>query len=724
MIARRRDRAFAEPLPAAPPRRLAWAALGALLVLVALAAGSFYLRGGGTSADLRAIPGQNVLLVTIDTLRADAPGCYGGPAATPALDRLAAEGVRFDFAHAHAVMTLPSHATILTGELPFAHGLRENSGFRLAPGARTIASLLKQAGYATGAFVAAFPVHSRFGLNAGFDVYDDRFGEEHASEFDMPERPATVVVPLARAWIAARSSAPWFAWVHVYEPHAPYRPPAPFDSEYASKPYYGEVAAADAALAPLFEDMRASTRPTLVIVTGDHGEGLGDHGEQAHGIFAYESTLRIPLIMSELGAGRTPPGQGEVSSVAARHIDILPTILDAIGKPVPSDLRGRTLLPAAERAPGAAPRASYFEAMSGMLNHGWAPLTGIIADRDKFIDLPIVERYDLAADARETTNVWGRVPDRDRTLAAALRALGPTMPGRRVSEEPEAAARLRALGYVSGNAAPKATYTDSDDPKRLVQIDSSIHQAVEAVTAGRAADAEQIYRRVIAERPNMAIAYRHLALIEWQRQNAAAAIGLLRQAVAQGVTDPQLLGQLGEYLGDTGRIPEAIRLLEPLAADSAADPDTLNTLGIAYAGAGRVADARRLFERLATLMPGSGAPLENLGVLALPAGAAAAARGSFERAAAAAPSSPRAHAGVAEAAFRSGDRATAYSEWRRAVEIDPSNLGALYNLGTNLAHDGRLDDARPFLLQFQQAAPPAQHVQALQEVARLLRSSR
>ncbi|MCU1384846.1 MAG: hypothetical protein JWL71_3543, partial [Acidobacteria bacterium] len=211
-------------------------------------------------ADLHPITNQNVLLITIDTLRADALGCYGGPAATPALDRLAAGGVRFDFAHAHAVTTLTSHASILTGTYPFQHGIRDNSGYRLAPGARTLAVLLKQAGFQTAAFVGAFPVHSRFGLNQGFDLYDDRFGETRApTEFVMPERPASQVVPLARTWIADRGaggSNPWFAWVHLFDPHAPYTPPPPFDTQYAGRPYYGEVAATDAALGPLLDELR------------------------------------------------------------------------------------------------------------------------------------------------------------------------------------------------------------------------------------------------------------------------------------------------------------------------------------------------------------------------------------------------------------------------------------------------------------------------------------
>src|SRR4029077_21243612 len=239
------------------------------------------------------------------------------------------------------------------------------------------ATLLKPRGYATAAFVGAFPVHSRFGLNQGFDVYDDRVGDTRApDELALPESPASEVVPLARQWIAERreaggagragraggdggsgsgsGSGSWFIWIHLFDPHTPYRPPAPFDAQYASQPYYGEVAATDAALAPLLDDLRATAQPTLVIVTGDHGESLGDHGEQTHGTFAYEATLRVPLIVTELGTQRPQSAQsrkphpflaglagfafqdasaagGEVASVAARHVDILPTILAAVG---------------------------------------------------------------------------------------------------------------------------------------------------------------------------------------------------------------------------------------------------------------------------------------------------------------------------------------------------------------------------------------------------------
>jgi len=693
-------------------------------------AGALTAACGAQPSDLRVIARQNVLLVTIDTLRADALGCYGGPAATPALDRLAANGVRFEFAHAHAVTTLSSHASILTGTYPFQHGIRDNSGYRLGANARSAATLLKAAGYATAAFVAAFPLHARFGLNQGFDLYDDRFGDTRApDDFVMPERPAAVVVPLARTWIAAREDArsggPWFVWLHLFDPHAPYRPPAPYDAQYASQPYYGEVAAGDAALAPLFDGLRAASRPTLVIVTGDHGEALGDHGEQTHGLFAYESTLRVPLIVAEIQPGTSAPASQRApghsaSAVPARHVDILPTLLEAVGQPVPSDLPGRALLTAAERA-DSSPRPSYFEAMSAMVNRGWAPLAGVVVDRDKYIDLPVVERYDLAADPAERNNLAGHSGDRDRALAAALRGFNAAAPGPRQAEDAGAAARLRALGYVSGSAVPKARYMNADDPKNLIDVDRAVHGAVDAFTAGRPADAVAMYQRVIARRPDMAIAYRHLAFIERQRGNVAGAIEVLQRAMKAGVTDPRAAAQLGEYLTEAGRMAEGIRLLESVTHDPAADLDALNALGIAYAQSGRPDAARAIFERVLVVNPNSSVPHENLGLLALEHGDIAAARLEFERAIGIDPQSSRAHGGLGNVALKEGDRAAAVDAWRRAVQLDPRNFDALYNAGTALARSGDRNAARPYLEQFVRTAPQAFYRKELEEVGRMLR---
>jgi arylsulfatase A-like enzyme/Flp pilus assembly protein TadD len=682
------------------------------------------LRGRSIQADLHPIADQNVLLITIDTLRADAMSAYGGPAATPSLDRLADSGVRFTFAHAQAVLTLPSHTSILTGQYPYVHGVRENSGYRLAPGARTLATLLKQAGYATGAFVAAFPLHSRFGLNQGFDVYDDRVGETRdPTEFVMPERPATAVVPLARDWIAAHKTDRWFAWVHVFDPHAPYRPPPPFDRQYADKPYYGEVAATDAALAPLLDDVRVSSRPTIVVVTGDHGESLGEHGEETHGLFAYEATLHIPLIVAEVGVGRGA-AHGEVSGVPARHVDLMPTLLEAIGQPVPSGLPGRSLLAASERRSDAPPRPSYFEAMSAMLNRGWAPLTGILAGRDKYIDLPIPELYSLEKDPAEETNRAGHAPDLERALVAGLRAFGAALPGARHAEDTETTARLRALGYVSGDAPLKTRYSENDDPKRLVDIDQAVHRGVELYSTGQFDRAEQTYQEVLSRRPDMAIAYRHLAFVEWQRGKVNEAIGVLRRALAQGVKHTGITTQLGTYLAETGHAVEAISLLEPLGTAQTNDADALNSLGIAYARAGRLDEARRVFDRVLTIDAESGIPLENLGVIDLERGDLAAARRHFEHAVLVDPTSSQAHSGMGVVALRSGDRRAAIESWKQAVQLDRTNFDALYNLATTLLRDGQTDAARPYLQQFVASAPAAFYAKDIRELTQVLQSQR
>jgi arylsulfatase A-like enzyme/cytochrome c-type biogenesis protein CcmH/NrfG len=708
------------PRDADPVRRRRGPIAAGLLLTGLLAGGVWFARTRPAQTDLQAVAGQNVLLITIDTLRADAMSSYGGPAETPALDRLAASGVRFTFAHAQAVLTLPSHTSILTGMYPYQHGVRENSGYRLAPGTRTIATLLKHDGYDTGAFVGAFPVHSRFGLNQGFDTYDDRFGETRApTEFVMPERPASAVVPLARNWIAKHRDGRWFVWVHVFDPHAPYLPPPPFGQQYAGRPYYGEVAATDAALAPLLDDVRNAGRPTLIVVTGDHGESLGEHGEASHGLFAYEATLRVPLIVAEVGRGASE--RGEVSDVPVRHVDILPTILDAIGQRAPAGLPGRTLLPAAERRAGAAPRTSYFEAMSAMLNRGWAPLTGVVVDRDKYIDLPIPELYDLQRDPAEQTNLDGKTPERERVLQADLRGFGAALPGERAHEDPEALARLRALGYVAGQAPVKAHYTEADDPKRLVDIAEAIHRGVDLYSARRFDEAVQVYRQVLARRPDMALAYKHLAFVEWERGNLRGALDVLQQAIRNGVAQPSILTQLGSYLSESGRADQAVRLLEPLASDPDADADTLNALGIAYAQSGHEPEAIRVFERVLKQTPDSGIPLANLGVLALQRGDLPAARHEFEHAVQVDPHSSQAFGGLGVVYIRTGDRQRAVDAWKQAFQLDATNFDALYNIGTTLARDGQRDEARPYLEQFVKSAPPAFYAKDIRDISELLR---
>ena len=707
---------------AAPRRRPArWlAAIGA--TLAGALATAWWLWPREPRLDLLRTADQNVLVVTIDTLRADALGSYGGRAATPNLDRLAADGLRYGFAHAHAVVTLPSHASILTGRYPFEHGVRDNSGFRVPAGTTTLATLLAPRGYATAAFIGGFPLDSQFGLDAGFATYDDRLPEVRGpADFAMAERPADAVVASALAWLRRQPSR-WFAWVHVYDPHAPTRPPEPFASQYASDPYAGEVAFTDAALGPLLDHVRSLTdRPTLVVVTSDHGEALGDHGEATHGLFAYEATLRVPLIVAQLSGGQPVRRAGAGARAAAmpvQLVDLLPTVLDALDLEVPADLPGRSL---ARLTPADADvRASYFEALSASLNRGWAPLRGVLVGREKLVDLPLVELYDLAADPAEQANLIATAGARRAVLETRLRDFGPTAPGARQAEDPDTAARLRALGYASGRAAPKEAYTEDDDPKRLVAIDQAVHRGIQLFQEGRAREAAAVYQAVIAERPDMSLAYQHLAFLQWELGEFVAAIATSRTALERAGPDPEVEARLGIYLSETGSVAEALPLLERAVQHPAAGVDQWNALGIAYARAGQPGRALATFQRILELDARNAMALQNIASVHLAAGRLGDARAALVQALEVNPSWAPAYNGLGAVEIRLGNRQAAIDAWKRAVELDPSNFDALFNLATELANARDFAAARPYLERFARTAPPAVYAKDIARVRAIL----
>ena len=665
-------------------------------------------------AALARTPAQNILLITIDTLRADALGSYGGRAATPHLDALASSGARFTFAHAHSVVTLPSHTSILTGRYPFDHGVRDNTGYRVDASIDTLAEIAKGAGLSTGAFVGAFPLDRRFGLNQGFDTYDDvETGGGAQGDFAMAERRAETVVAAARAWIAAQQSAgrPWFAWVHVFDPHAGYAPPPPFHQQYAGDLYAGEVAYTDHALGPLLADARASARPTTVVVTADHGEGLGEHGEATHGAFAYESTLRVPLIVAQFGGqgseGAPPASRGKalVSDRSVSHVDILPTILDALRIDAPGGLRGRSLLPElegvilSEQTP-----LVYFEAMTTMLTHGWAPLSGVISGRTKYIDLPIEEVYDLAADPREQHNVAGASASATRALHQLLAGFDAPLPGAQRAENADARRRLESLGYVSRSAPRKTRFTEADDPKRLIRLDRMILDGMEHYARGRVAQSIATFRGVIDARPDMRLPYRHLAFVQWEQGDAMGAMSTMREAVAKAGPDIDLDVRLATYLAESGLAREAMPILERAVAADAGHTEALNALGIAYARDGRTKDALDTFSRVLAIDPRDVLAHENIGTVHL-GGDMRAAAAAFTRALELSPQSSRAQAGLAIVALNEGRRDEAVARWKRAVELDPGNFDAMFNVATELINAGRLAEARPYVEGFIRRAP-------------------
>src|SRR6185295_9907135 len=367
----------------------------------------------GCTRDPSRPPAQpNVLLVTIDTLRADHVGCYGHPGSvTPVLDGLAARGVRFATAVAHVPLTGPSHASILTGRTPLGHGLRDNGGFALPAQARSLAEDFRKAGYRTAAFVSGFPLDRRFGFDRGFETYDDHLPKGNdRRRTPYVERFADATTDAVLRWLATASPqnaaqpAPWFLWVHYYDPHAPYEPPVTdLADRYRRSPYDGEIAFVDRQLGRLLQtlDARGETSRTIVLVTADHGESLGEHGEGTHGIFLYDATLRVPWIMAgpQIVAGR-------VSRTIARSIDVLPTLLDYAGLPQRSDVDGRSLRHAAD-GEEMSDAPAYAESLYSELELGWAPLHAWRTAGFKFIKAPHPELYDLQSDPSEKANRAG-----------------------------------------------------------------------------------------------------------------------------------------------------------------------------------------------------------------------------------------------------------------------------------------------------------------------------
>ena len=696
--------------------------MGGLLFVAALAAVVWRFWPHGDRIDALRTADQNVLIVTIDTLRADALGSYGGRAATPNLDALAADGIRYDFAHSHSVVTLPSHASILSGLYPFQHGVRDNSGYRMPAAVPTLSTWLAAQGFATAAFIGAFPLDSQFGLDRGFGTYDDRVNEVTGpADFAFSERRADEVVEAAMKWLSGQRGK-WFLWVHVYDPHAPSRPPEPYATRYAGDPYAGEVAFTDAALAPLFQFIRSrSDRPTLVVVTGDHGERLGDHGEQTHGVFTYEATLRIPLIVAQYskGAPAWPARKPRVSGLSAQHVDIVPTVFDALSIPAPPNLPGSSLFGLTAQSAGR--RASYFEALTSSLNRGWAPLHGVLVNREKFIDLPLPELYDLANDPGEQANLVDTQAERRRVLETRLQAFGPVAPGQRQVEDAETAARLRALGYTSGSAQQGKKYTEDDDPKRLIDLDRQMHAGIEAFNAGRLQDAAAIYSNIVARRPDMGVAYLHLAFLQAELGRTGDAIATLMTAREKAAPSAEIDSRLGMYLSETGQAARALPLLQAAAARPDAGVDALNALGVGYARAGQTGKALEVFARILDLDARNVMAMQNIGSVNLAAGNLRAARSAFERAIQINPGWAATYTGLGVLELHAGNRQAAIDAWRRAILLNPSDFDALFNLATELINDRQPEAARPHAERFVRAAPRAVYGSDIEKLQAWLR---
>ncbi|HMD35540.1 MAG TPA: sulfatase-like hydrolase/transferase [Vicinamibacterales bacterium] len=492
---------------------------------------------------------RNLVLITIDTLRADRVGAYGYKAAsTPALDSIAAAGVRFDRAYAAAPITLPSHATILTGRYPPGHGSRDN-GMPVSSTVPTLAAVLKALGFRTGAFVAAFPLDHQFGLNRGFDVYGDQLPRSVDGR-QQNERPASAVVEEALAWLgdlnpqSAVRSSQFFLWVHLFEPHAPYGDPTTGRS--IAQRYDDEIATADRAVARLLAAIAPVLDSTVVIAAGDHGEAFGEHGEHAHSIFVYDTTLRVPLLMR--GPGVAPGIVGEAVTLA----DVAPTAAKLLGSAV-TDVDGVDL-----SARPVAARELYAESFAPLVEFGWAPLRSVRAGSWKFIAAPKPELYDIRNDADEAHNVVAaQAADAERLDKRVARYGAAQTPSLLAGLNPDSAERLRALGYVGAGSTPSTI--DRPDPKDRREAAAAMAQ----VTAGelRGADLIKALEAIARSDPRNGQAHMRLGFARIDAGDCARAEPELRQAIALGLPTVDAHLGLATCLGRRGDLAEADRVL-------------------------------------------------------------------------------------------------------------------------------------------------------------------
>ena len=559
--------------------------------------------GGETGPTTSPATGPSVVLITLDTTRVDRIGCYGySDAATPAIDGLALEGVRFDQARTPVPLTLPAHASLLTATYPPYHGIRDNGVAWLSDRALTVSERLRDAGYRTGAFVAAVVLDARFGLDQGFDTYDAvRQSSLVASGF-LEERRADAVVDAAIEWLGT-VPGPYFLWVHLFDPHAPYDPPPPYKSRFEGRLYDGEIAFADQQIGRLLDVVRA--RPdgpsTYVALTADHGEGLGDHGETSHGVFVYDTCVRVPLILS--GPGLTA---GQAVAEAVSLVDLPVTILDACDvEPLPES-QGMSLLPLI--AGDGAPRPPvYFESYNGFLNHGWSPLVGVTNGRDKVIIGPTPSLYDVVEDPVELRD---RAADDDRTasIAAAARSRwrglqnpSPAGEPRQVSEEERRA--LESLGYTT--AAPPTgslPYPSGDlpDPAERIAAEEArqrglglIRRYQESGFRDRAAidAAVGVFKRALKEDPGSAVLHEYAGTAYVMRAEFPPAIHHLRLALARRPHRTDARYNLAVALLESGDREGACRQLDELLKFEPTFVKAARLLAITHEQDGRLPEA-------------------------------------------------------------------------------------------------------------------------------------
>jgi arylsulfatase A-like enzyme/Tfp pilus assembly protein PilF len=645
------------------------------------------------AAQTPAKPPLNVVLITIDTLRADHLGCYGyKQIKTPNIDGLAADGVRFESAFAVVPVTLPSHSSMLTGTYPMLSGMHDFSGNKLSPLQPTLASVLKQAGYQTGAVIGAAVLDSRFGLNQGFDFYYDHFDFSRLDEanLDEMERPGNVVADVALDWLAKNSQRKFFLWMHLYDPHFPYRPPEPYSREYAPQPYDGEIAFADEQVGRLLRFLKEKGiyRNTVIVLCGDHGESLGEHGEKTHGFFIYNATMHVPLII-RLPENRLP------ENAAARAVadpvslvDLMPTVLGAIGLEIPLQVQGRSLLPElradrTDRERSNRDRVLYGETFMPRIHFNWSELRGSENIKYHFIDAPRPELYDLAKDPGEVHNLFTE----KKAVAEEMRAklvgmIRDYSAGKELAEktglDPALMERLKALGYAGFSGGGDPTSKDPTissrglpDPKDRIAVYEQISDAIADSQHGRYQESIDKLKSVIKTEPNSVPAHYLQGLDFYHLNMFAAAVDELQKTVQLSPDYALAFFNLGMAQAHAGQIDAAIATLQRTLQLDATNFEAAYNLGVAFIQKKQLEPAAAALRQSVTIYPEFARGHRALGETLLYLDKLDDAIVELRRAVELAPQEPIMHESLAKALAAKGLTAEADEETRRAHQPAP-----------------------------------------------------
>lgn len=605
----------------------------------------------GNSSPASRSPSINVVLITLDTVRADHLHCYGNDKIkTPVIDSLARNGVLFEKAVAQTPLTEPSHASIFTGTNPNVHGVRDN-GFSLQPSSTTLATILRNHGWNTAGFISTTALQKEFGFGQGFTIYDDQIWEDKDPNTNLPaaSRPANITVDHAIGWLKAQSGRPFFAWLHFYDAHEPYNPPAQFRDQYPNNPYDAEIAFEDEQLGRFLSAVRQKSPPgkTMVVLLSDHGESLGDHGEYSHGVFLYDSTVRIAWIM-------TGPGipTGVRVQQQAREIDVLPTILNLVGIKPSSAVQGTSMVPAFFG--NAVPSTySYEETLYPQIDMGWSKLLGIHTAHWMYVKAPRSELYNLDRDPGEVHNVIKTHPKIYREMEAQLKRLQP--PGNGVTEKPamndvdsQTAEQLKSLGYVAAYSGDRfESNGHAADPKDRVAI-------------------LRLIQRIVGS--------------DWEKLPSSTKVSLLLQGLQKDSTNPFLYYTLGELYTQTGQYYAAQRTYL-VALDKGIQSATLfSLLGSLYLHIGDRQQATQFFEQAVQLNPRDVENQSNLGTAFLQTDRLTDAERQFHAALKIQPYAP-AYNGLAIIALNRNDLNSARRNFVDAIKLNPAYMAAQFNLG-------------------------------------------